>query len=219
MPLFRPLIAGATWSGRLIGCIGGLLGIALTALITAQVMPASALPALIAAIGGSAALVFAIPSSPLAQPWPVIGGNTMSTLVGIAAFHAIPNVALASGVAVGGAMIAMSLLRCFHPPGGATALTGVIGGPAVHASGYAFAFLPVATSSLALVIFAAVFLRATGHAYPHRATPTPMPASNLDRSDIDAALAEMHESFDIARDDLDALLARAEIHAAARRRR
>ncbi|WP_375287605.1 hypothetical protein [Sphingomonas sp.] len=35
--------------------------------------------------------------------------------------------------------------------------------------------------------------------------------------DVDAALAEMLESFEIAREDLDLLLARAEAHARARR--
>ena len=38
----------------------------------------------------------------------------------------------------------------------------------------------------------------------------------LERADIDAALADMHDSFDISRDDLDALLQLAEHHAAER---
>jgi CBS domain-containing membrane protein len=40
-------------------------------------------PLLVAPIGASAVLVFAVPASPLAQPRAVIGGNVVSALVGI----------------------------------------------------------------------------------------------------------------------------------------
>ena len=43
-------------------------------------------------------------------------------------------------------------------------------------------------------------------------------AAGFHPDDIDAALEDMHESFDIARDDLHALLARAELHAQRRQR-
>ncbi|MGD8803705.1 MAG: HPP family protein, partial [Gammaproteobacteria bacterium] len=32
----------------------------------------------------------------------------------------------------------MHYLRCIHPPGGATALSAVVGGPAVHVLGYTY---------------------------------------------------------------------------------
>jgi CBS domain-containing membrane protein len=218
MRLFRPLIAGATLRERLIACAGAGLAIALTALLCRLITPSPGVPLLIAAIGGSAALIFAVPSSPLAQPWSCIGGNTLSALVGVAAYHAVPEPTLAAAVAVAGSMIVMSLFRCLHPPGGAAALAVVIGTPAVHAAGLRFALVPVLINSLAMIACAIAFHRATGRSYPHRVTP-PVPApAGLDRSDVDAALAEMHESFDIAREDLDALLARAEAHAMARRR-
>ena len=35
-------------------------------------------------MGAAAVLLFAVPSSPLAQPWAVIGGNTLSAFAGIA---------------------------------------------------------------------------------------------------------------------------------------
>jgi len=37
----------------------------------------------------SALLVFALPDSPMDQPWAVIAGNTLSTLVGIATIHLV----------------------------------------------------------------------------------------------------------------------------------
>jgi len=62
-----------------------------------------------------------------------------------------------------------------------------------------------------------LFHRMSGHSYPHRLiAPFPMPTTGVQLQDIDAALEDMHESFDIAREDLEALLSRAEHHAAQR---
>ena len=60
-----------------------------------------------------------------------------------------------------------------------------------------------------------LFHRLTSHSYPHR--PLPAPDAGLHLADIDAALEDMHEIFDISREDLDALLSRAEMHAAKRK--
>jgi CBS domain-containing membrane protein len=217
---FRPILAGAHLPERLIACLGAAICIALTIVVCAGLPLAAAdLPIVVAPLGASAVLVFAIPASPLAQPWPVIGGNVLSTLVGVAAFNAIPNLAVAAGVAVGGAILLMTLLRCLHPPGGAAALTAVIGSQSIHAAGYAFAFAPVGINSIALVSLALFFHRATARSYPHQPANLPVAAaaSSLHLSDIDAALDDMHESFDISREDLDALLSRAELHSIARR--
>ena len=215
--LFKPLLAGATLSERLIACVGAGLGLALT-YIAGTLAPHGTLPAIVAPLGASAVLVFAVPASPLAQPWPVIGGNTISALIGVAIWRLIPDPTVAAGLAVAAAILAMSLLRCLHPPGGAAALTAVIGGAAVHEAGWSFALVPVALNSVALVVAGLAFHRLTRRSYPHH-PPAPVPAvrpAAIQPADIDAALAEMHESFDIAREDLDQLVARAQAHAAAR---
>lgn len=212
---FVPLLAGATLPDRLLACLGALAGIALTAFVSAQ-LPLDALPMLVAPIGASAVLLFAVPASPLAQPWPIVGGNTISALVGVAAAWAIPEPMLAAGVAVAGAILAMSLLRCLHPPGGAAALTAVIGGPAIVSAGFLFPFVPVALNSLLLVGTGILFHRFSRHSYPHR---TPAAAPLFHPEDVDAALADVGETFDVSREDLDLLLRRAEVHAAARRQR
>ncbi len=215
LPFFKPLLAGATFSERLIACLGAGVGIALTYL-AGTLAPHGTLPAIVAPLGASAVLVFAVPASPLAQPWPVIGGNTISALVGIAVWRLLPDPAVAAGLAVAAAILVMSLLRCLHPPGGAAALTAVIGGAAVHGAGFGFALVPVALNSLALVVAGLAFHRLTRRSYPHRPVLAHKPASGILPTDIDAALEEMHESFDIAREDLDQLIARAQEHAAAR---
>jgi CBS domain-containing membrane protein len=219
--LFEPLLAGAALRDRLVACIGALVGIVVTALVCHLLIgTGTATPLLVAPIGASAVLLFAVPASPLAQPWPIVGGNFVSAIIGVAAARWIPDVRIAAAVAVGGAILAMSLLRCLHPPGGAAALTAVIGGPAIAAAGFAFPFVPVALNSLLLLLAGWVFHRISGHTYPHRPGP-PLPVSAaqpaLVAADIDKALAEAGDAFDISRADLDLLLARAEMHAVARR--
>lgn len=219
MRFFHPLLAGATLPGRVIACVGAVIGITLTIIVCGALPPLGPdLPIIVAPLGASAVLVFAVPASPLAQPWSVVGGNVLSTLVGVAAFQAIPSLPLAAGCSVGGAILVMSLARCLHPPGGAAALTAVIGSQGIHAAGFAFAFAPVAINSIALVALGMVFHRATGRSYPHEpavAPPVVGPAL-IGPEDVDAALADMHDSFDITREDLDTLLTHAERHARAR---
>lgn len=211
---FSPIIAGATLPERVIASVGAALGIALTIVLSATVpVRAADLPIIVAPLGASAVLAFAVPASPLAQPWPVLGGNVVSALIGVAVFRMVPHVAIAAGVAVGAAILAMSLLRCLHPPGGAAALTAVIGGPAVHDAGFGFALMPVGINSLALIAAAMAFHRLTRRSYPHRPAPAAAVPSGLHLADIDAALADLGENFDIAREDLDALLSRAQVHA------
>lgn len=223
--LFVPILAGAGLPDRFLACCGALMGIGLTALICAHLSFLSArdLPLLVAPMGASAVLVFAVPASPLAQPWPVLGGNTVSALVGVAAARFVPDPALAAGLAVGGAILAMSLLRCLHPPGGAAALTAVIGGPAIFSAGYLFALVPVCLNSAVLLMTGWLFHRFSRHSYPHRPSVAAGPAApppsvpRFHPNSIDRALEEGGETFDISREDLEALLDRAEFHEEERR--
>lgn len=226
LQLIKSLLAGARPIDRLVAGVGAALGIGLTILICSQLpLHAGDLPIIVAPLGASAVLIFAVPASPLAQPWPVVGGNILSSLVGVAAFQQIPDMMVAAGVAVGGAILLMSLLRCLHPPGGAAALTAVIGSQGIHAAGYDFAFAPVALNSVALVSIGMFFHRVSGHSYPHQPAAPPAIAeaeravAGFHLADIDRALAELPDSFDISRADLDLLLSRAEQHARARQQR
>lgn len=219
--LFTPLLAGASLRDRVIGCVGALIGIGLTALVcTGLHLTVDELPLLLAPVGASAVLVFAVPASPLAQPWSVFGGNVVSALVGITVSQMMPPSIAAAGLAVAGATLGMSLARCLHPPGGAVALTAVIGGPVITASGYWFALMPVATNSFILVVVGMIFHRFSHHSYPHQ----PALVQGADRSvagfhpeAIDLALADLGETFDVSREDLDLLLQRATFHERRRR--
>ncbi|GAA4331474.1 HPP family protein [Pigmentiphaga soli] len=170
--------------------------------------------ALVAPMGASAVLVFAVPSSPLAQPWSVIGGNTLSALAGIACAAWVPDVSVAAGLAAGLAVAIMLAARCLHPPGGASALLMVLTG----ADHFSYAFNPVLLDSVLLVAAGLAYNNLTRHPWPHRHRPAaPEPgAARLTSGDLDAALAHYNQVLDISRDDLQELLQHAE--AAAYRR-
>ncbi|WP_179102145.1 HPP family protein, partial [Sphingopyxis sp. KK2] len=81
---------------------GALVGIGLAGLICAALFPVS-MPWIIAPIGASAVLLFVVPSSPLAQPWSIVGGNVVSSVVGILVAQAVSTPALAAALAVSAA--------------------------------------------------------------------------------------------------------------------
>jgi len=216
---WRPtlILAGASFRDRFIACLGALLGISAVAGLSALLgAPIDVTAMIVAPMGASAVLLFAIPASPLSQPWPVIGGNIVSALAGIVAFRLTSDIWIAAGLGVSLAMLSMSLLRCLHPPGGGTALLAVVGGSAVHDAGLGFAFWPVALNAILLVATGLIFHQLSGHSYPHKAEVVPVEPgmrSRIHPEDIDSALAELGETLDINRDDLEVVLQLAERHA------
>lgn len=219
--LFKPLLAGANFADRSWAALAAGLGV-FVASIAGLAIQASypGLPYLIAPIGASAVLVFAVPASPLAQPWPVFGGNLVSATVGVAMAQSIANPMLAVGLAVCLAIIAMSVLRCLHPPSGAVAITAILGGEAISKAGFAYPVTLVAANSAALLAMGWLYHRFSRHSYPHRPEPvieTTAPTGLL-RADIDKAIAESGETFDIDLEDLEGLLMRAEAISAERQR-
>lgn len=228
--LFAPILAGATLRDRMVACLGAILGISLTGIISAYVFESDFhLPLIIAPLGASAVLLFAVPASPLAQPWPIIGGNTLSAFIGVSVAYFIHDPMIATGLSVSLAIMAMSFARCLHPPGGAAALTAVVGGSTVTSMGFMFPLVPVALNSIVLValgyFFHALFGKSYPHSHPHAIAPTndklrkepPEMAGGITSDDVDAALAELGEAFDIDREDLKELLQLAESKAVVRR--
>lgn len=211
------LLAGANWRERIVAAFGAALATGLAGYLTALVAGQHAALLLAAPIGASAVILFAVPSSPLGQPWPVIGGTIVSIACSIFAAQTLGHGALAAAVAVGLSIVAMSALRCLHPPGGGCALLAVVGSPELLAKGYWFALMPGGLNAVVLVLVGLAFHRFSGHSYPHRPAPAPAHPRILPE-DIDAALEEVHESFDVSRADLAALLEAAERHAIARRK-
>ena len=198
---------------------GALIGVFLTGLLCHLMggVVLDRLPWLIAPLGASAVLVFALPAGKMAQPWAVVGGNTLSALIGIAGVHGVhllgfPEVAAA--LAVGAAMTLMLMLRCLHPPGGATALMMVLGG----IGDPMFALYPVLVNSVFLVLAGILYNNATGRPYPHMQLTSGNSAHSgvQDRlldGDLDAVLRHYNQVLDVSRDDLKALLAQTQLRA------
>lgn len=208
---FKPTRTGVSGRERARAALGATVGILLSAALGQQLARIHALDLwLIAPLGASAVLVFAMPGSPLAQPWPVIGGNTLSALVGVACVVLIHDPGAAAAVAVGLAIAVMFAARCLHPPGGATALLMVlnqVGNPE-------FALHPVALESVLLVIAGIAYNSITGRSYPHRRTSPRLQAPRSLRfssADLDAALAHYNQFLDVSRDDLENLLYQTEL--------
>ncbi len=195
---------------RLRSAMGALLGLFFTAVIC-QTFAGSGLGSawLVAPLGASAVLVFALPASPLAQPWPVIGGNTIAALVGIACVRWLPDAVWTGALATALAITAMFALRCLHPPGGAVALLVVLG----HTTAFAFALYPVFANSLLLVLAGVAYNSLTGRRYPHVQLAPRGPASDsrFSSADIDAVLSRYNQVLDISRDDLESLIQQTEL--------
>jgi CBS domain-containing membrane protein len=222
-----PLTAGRV--ERLRSCCGALLGLLLTGVICrAALGNGMATPLLVAPMGASAVLLFAVPASPLAQPWSILGGNVVAAVIGVTCLRVLGDPLLAAPLAGALAIGAMFALRCLHPPSGAVALTAVLGGPAVVDAGYTFVLSPVLLNSLVLTAVALAFNNGTRRPYPHpQQPPRNAPHRTADRmptarlgigpADLDAVLRQYDGVLDVSRDDLEALVQRAEMHAYRRR--
>jgi len=200
---------------RLRAVAGAAVGLLITALLCRWMAEAVDVSIwLIAPMGASAVLVFAVPASPLAQPWSVIVGNTLSTVVGIACVRWIPDPAWAAAVAVGAAIGLMFTTRSLHPPGGAAALLAVL----THTDHFSAALFPTFTNSLLLVVAGVAYNTFTGRRYPHVQVVRPPSAdARFSQADIDAVLARYNQVLDISRDDLESLIQQTELESYKRR--
>jgi CBS domain-containing membrane protein len=155
------------WTERIRSSFGALLGLMLVLFIAKLLGELSGSQKwLMASLGASALLVFALPQSPLAQPWAVIVGNVSSALVGITCFNWISEPLLAMPIAAASSIMSMFFMRCLHPPSAALAMIPILG----HIGGYRYAFFPVMIDSVLLVLTGAVYSNLTGKPYPNRPT-------------------------------------------------
>lgn len=180
------------------GAIGGMIGVAITALICRYFTAGEpTLPWLIAPMGASAVLLFEVPASPFSQPWPVLGSHLISAALGLLLHLWMPGSVLAVALAVGLSIALMSLLRCLHPPAGGTAALMCLSG----IGSWRFLLMPIAANSVLLLAAAFAWHRLTGHTYPHHAASN-RPPERYSMAQIDAVLAEWDEVLDISAEDL-----------------
>jgi CBS domain-containing membrane protein len=171
---------------------------------------------LVASMGASAVLLFAVPHGPLSQPWAVFGGHLVSAVIGVACVKLNVHHLLASALAVALAISAMHYMRCIHPPGGATALTAVAGGDAVHALGFNYVLTPVLLNVCVILLVAMVFnwpfpwrrypaVWAQTQHRPATAVASGQRDERFSREELASAASNLYQSLGINQDMLDTL--------------
>lgn len=185
--------------------LGAGLAISCTGLVGSQAMEASASLCMVASMGASTVILFAVPHSPMGSRWAVIGGHVLSGLIGVTCARWIPDTWIAAGLAVGLAIFVMHLTRCLHPPGGASALIPVLGGTSVQSLGYQFVLLPLGLNVAVLLILAQALRRRTkppAPAAPPDADPPPLERLGIRADDLRAALRDINAFVDVSEGEL-----------------
>ncbi len=204
-----------------LSAVGAFLGIAAVSWISHWYLSGQGALLMVASMGASAVLLFAVPHGALSQPWPLVGGHLISAFIGIGCYQLLGDSLVAPALAVGLAVGAMHYLRCIHPPGGATALTAVIGGEAVHSLGFDLMVFPVAINVGAILLVAIVFnspfkWRRYPSYFAARAAPVPHRESYavpLTQEDFAAAMQQLNSLIDVTPEDLAQLFELAATHA------
>jgi len=140
----------------LLSGVGGFLAIYVMNILTGHLLGGGHI-LFVVSMGAAAMLLFAVPHSPMSQPWALVTGNLASAAIGVTIAQWVPDATIAAGLAVGCSIVAMHLLRCLHPPASATALTAVIGGPSITSLGYEYLVAPVLLNVLLLMVMAVIF--------------------------------------------------------------
>lgn len=192
---------------KVVSMVGGALAMILLVVAARIFAGPTGGAGLVASMGASAVLLFAVPHGQLSQPWPVLAGHVLSAVIGVACARWIPQTEVAAASAVGLSIAAMHGLRCIHPPGGATALTAVLGGSAVRELGFGYVLFPVAANAAFMVAVAVAYNRFFAwRRYPVTATKAEEGNSRLSHERILGAVREIDSFVDITEEDLKRLV-------------
>lgn len=208
---------------KLLSALGVFTALFLSAAITPVLFSTANTPMLVASMGASTILIFAFPASPFAQPWPFIAGNIVSAMVAILCVHVMPHTVLAEALIVGLAVLAMFMLRCLHPPGGATALALALASTPEHLPGMQFLLAPLA-ANIIIVLGCAFMINnlLPGRHYPARRSPPsphlssdppPLQRAGVASEDIRYALQQFPRPLDVSGEEVETLLQLAEARA------
>lgn len=223
-----PAVAHTSASEAVRAGVGAFIGLALAGLfVLSPIVDLSLGLYLVAPFGASSVLLFAVPNSPLAQPWSATVGNTVGALVGVAVCMVVTEPGLRIALAVGLAVTTTILCRAVHPPAGAVAMTAAMSPETVDRLGFWFALTPIAAGTVVLVVVAAVYARLTGRRYPFRqfhepnrhgtADAEPAERLGLSEEELTQILERYRQSFNLGVEDLARLIGAAELQAATHR--
>lgn len=210
LPETAPLSTGE----KLRSALAAFVAILLVGYVSSLFISGIGLPFLVASMGASAILMFAVSHSPLSQPWPLIGGNIIPALIAVSCTRIVPDLILAAALSVSLSLLVMQVMRCLHPPGGAMALLPLLGDASVHELGYRFVLQPVAINLLVLLTLGIIINNLLpGRRYPARAVqvrhdihkhddPGSLDRVGINQSDLHNALKQMNTFLDVSEADL-----------------
>lgn len=170
-------------------------------------------PVILASMGASTFLLFVVPHSPLAQPWPLTAGHVTAGFIGVASYQFIPDTMLALAVAVSLSVMVMYLLNCMHPPAAATAMIAIIGGEQIISLSWSFAYITVIANVFILLALTLLLNNLIpGRRYPlnHQHHPhhrtfqknNALQYRSLYEDDFKWALSQMDTYIDVTEEDL-----------------
>ncbi len=210
---------------KLLSLLACFCSVFFIALITKIVSPWPGYPMIVASMGASAIILFFIPSSPLAQPWPFVGGQLISAVVGVFCALNISETSTAAATAVGGSIIMMLVMRCLHPPAAATSLTPIMAGTSITSLGYSFVIVPVAVNVMSLLLLAIIINRwVMAREYPsplpvkkkldqRHTVSAPIHQIGFSEQDLELALKDSDVFIDMTHAELSHVLSKVEKNA------
>lgn len=192
---------------RLRSTLAGLIGLLLFEGVL-FVLPLSAdEKQVLAPLGATSVILFALPHSPLAQPWSVIGGLLLSAPLGYACGLWLPPGPWVMAIALAASLWLTAWARCIHPPAGAMALTMALA--AAHGLPFDTSMWTAVANTVAIMVSVMVVNNLVpGRHYPQGTPPavqkqqvhTAQPV--LAHQDLAAALGEIDSFLDVREDDL-----------------
>ncbi|SQH33582.1 HPP family protein [Pseudomonas mucidolens] len=207
----------AEWSRA---AIGMALGTLFSIWVCAQVFGPEVALHLLGPLGASAVLLFAVSSGALAQPWSIVGSYLCASVVALLVARVLGRSLGSACLAAGMALILMCWLRCLHPPSGGLAMTLVLADPASIALGW-LEVGPVMLGAGTLLLTALAYNNLTRTRYPKGASEPALVLETRPREvdpkitavDLEQALAQMEQFFDVTPTELEQLIHIAEDHA------
>jgi CBS-domain-containing membrane protein len=115
LPIILPETAPLSTGEKLRSALAAFVASLVVGYVSSLFVSGVGLPFLVASMGASAILMFAVSHSPLSQPWPLIGGNLIPALIAVTCAKIVPDLIPAAVISVALSLLVMQLMRP-HPP-------------------------------------------------------------------------------------------------------
>ncbi|CAF0859407.1 unnamed protein product [Adineta steineri] len=139
--------------------VGTFIALGIISVVHYRILAEHDLTFLLGSFGASCVLLFATPSSPLAQPRNAVFGQLIGATVGCIVriiFDYIQEQFIAATLSVAISILIMQLTNTLHAPGGATALTMIMTKTTYPWYGFQYILMPTLSGTTILIIVALI---------------------------------------------------------------